>query len=127
MLSEERVICPLSVEDVLLLFFSSCLLGSSANEGVVQFFRSFSGAFDQLSRNKLWQMISGHLSVPHAQREKPKLVCFIIEYASKELLQDLKQRAENSHQERCQAASEFVFREIGKRVFIAKWFVCSSW
>ena len=49
---------------------------------------------DQLTRDELLEMVSGQLSVPHAHRTKQKLVRFIIDHRSEELLQNLKERAQ---------------------------------
>ena len=51
-------------------------------------------ALEQLSRNELLEMISGQLSVPHAEQTKLKLVHFILENGSADLLQNLKERAQ---------------------------------
>ena len=49
---------------------------------------------DQLSRDELLEMVSGQLSVPHAHRTKEKLVRFIIDHGSEDLLQNLKERTQ---------------------------------
>ena len=47
-----------------------------------------------LTGNELLEMISGQLSVPHAEQTKLKLVHFILENGSADLLQNLKERAQ---------------------------------
>ena len=49
---------------------------------------------DQLSRDELLEMVSGQLFVPHAHRTKEKLVRFIIDHGSEDLLQNLKERTQ---------------------------------
>lgn len=68
--------------------------------------------FDKLSRGELLRMISGYLSVPHAQRGKQQLVRFIIENGSEELLQNLKEKAEKKvGKRRERSQGEFVNRK----------------
>ena len=73
-------------------------------------------ALEQLSKDELMQMIAGQLSVPHAHRTKQKLLHFIIEHGSEELLWTLKERAERKLGKKRERSSESLQVASHKRI-----------
>ncbi len=75
---------------------------------------------DRLTKAELVEMVSGQLSVPHAERTKQKLVRFVIENGSEELLQNLKDRAQRKLGKRKERSTEDLEVASHKRVCFTK-------